>query len=211
MKKSKKHKMSIKTRIIDHLIQAILIFASVLLAFYITKVSDNYKTSKKKEVALENIRKELNRNLATVEIWQKKHVKIANRINDIAEGKNDSLKTELLKHDFFNLGILLNNEGLIDEFIYNTAWETSKTTGIISEFDFETTQDLNNVYFSQKNLLDGVTSITDLFFNIETHRMENFDAILFQFRLRFGELIGREQFAKHLYEKSIISINKSQK
>ncbi|MBK6642510.1 MAG: hypothetical protein IPG39_15430 [Bacteroidetes bacterium] len=38
--------------------------------------------------------------------WKDRHIKIRNRITEIIEGKNDSLKIELLKHNFLNLGIL---------------------------------------------------------------------------------------------------------
>lgn len=197
----KKRKFNAK----EHIIQAVLIFASVFLAFYMNKLSENFKTSKTKDVAIESIAKELHRNSEIIEAWYEKHSEIGNRINDIAIGKNDSLKTELLKHEFLNMGILTNNKNLINDILTSTAWETSKSTGIISEF--ETTQHLTYVYSMQQVLTEKtMMKILDFYFDMQSHNMDNLDAILIQYQLRFGELTGQEYLLRQLYKDAIKSV-----
>jgi len=43
------------------------------------------------------------------------------RMNDILEGRNDSLKNEFLKYQFLNLGLLTEDESLMDALLTNTA------------------------------------------------------------------------------------------
>ena len=127
-----------------------LIVFSVLFALFINKLFDDYKTNEKKTTALESIEKELSGNSAILSDWKEHHIKIRTQITEIVEGRNDSIKTELLKYKFLNIGVLTNNKSLIDDILTNTAWESAKSTGIISEFDFETIQKLTHVYSMQE-------------------------------------------------------------
>lgn len=44
-----------KEKIIDHLVQAVLIFMSVFLAFWLTEYRENQNTEKEIKLALENV------------------------------------------------------------------------------------------------------------------------------------------------------------
>ncbi|MEQ9310375.1 MAG: hypothetical protein RLN90_13050 [Balneolaceae bacterium] len=137
---------------------------------------------------MESIEKELHRNSVILSDWKDHHIKIRIRISKIVEGQNDSLKIELLKCDFLNIGVLTNNKSLIDEILTNTAWESAKSTGIISEFDFNTIQQLTHVYSMQEVLTENtMAKITDFYFDTNAHYMENIDHTLIQFQLRFWE------------------------
>ncbi|NNC71134.1 MAG: hypothetical protein HKN90_09965 [Flavobacteriaceae bacterium] len=189
--------------------EGLLIVFSVLFALFINKLFDDYKTNKKKNIAIESIQKELYRNSAILDNWKEQHIKIRNRITEIVEGQNDSLKTELLKYKFLNLGVLTNNESLIDAILTNTAWESAKSTGIISEFDFETTQKLTHVYSMQEVLTERtIIKILDYYFDMNAHNMENIDQILIQFQLRFWELTGQEELMNNLYKEAISQTTK---
>ena len=195
------------TNLKKHITDGLLIVFSVLFALTINRITENYQTEKKKDIALENIKKELNKNSEIIKEWKTKHIKIGEILNNIIEGKNDSLKSKLIKNNFLDLRLLTNNEGLINSLLTNTAWETAKSTGIISEFDFETTQQLTNVYSLQKIITDRtIMKILDYYFNTEAHKKENIDAILIQFHLRFRELIGQEYSMVNLYENTIKNI-----
>ncbi len=196
-------KGTIKKRIADGL----LIVFSVLFALAINKLSDNYKTKQRKEIALESIKKELHQNADIVAKWNEKHQRILKRISEISSGKNDSIKNELLQEKFLDLGLLTGGESLINELTTSTAWETAISTGIISEVDFETTQKLTYAYSLQKIITEkSVQEILDIYFALETHKKENLDIVLIQFQLRFGELVGQERSLKHLYQKAIEQI-----
>lgn len=198
-----------KTNYKKYLLEGALIIFSVLFALFINKLFDDYQINQKKNIALKSIEKELYRNQNILQSWKTKHTAIRNRISGIIEGKNDSLKTELKKYNYLNLGILTDNESLIDAVLTNTAWESAKSTGIISEFDFETTQRLTHVY-SMQEVLTGrtIAKILDYYFDTNAHDLKNIDAILIQFQLRFWELTGQETLLVNLYEKAIDQLKK---
>lgn len=189
--------------------EGLLIVFSVLFALLINKLFEDYKTNKKKTVAIDSLRKELYRNSSILENWKEQHIEIRNRINEVIEGKNDSLKTELMKQNYLNLGVLTENESLIDAILTNTAWESAKSTGIIAEFDFETTQKLTYVYSMQDVLTNRtIAKILDFYFDTNTHNMENIDQSLVQFQLRFWELTGQEELMENLYTEAIKELKK---
>ncbi|WP_421889895.1 hypothetical protein [Marinoscillum sp.] len=186
----------------------LLIVFSVLFALLINKLYTDYQTNQKKEFALKSIKQELEQNLTIVQTWKERHSAIRNRLSDLNEGKTDTLKQQLQQYPFFNFGVLTDGQSLINEIMINTAWETSKTTGIISEFDFKTTEKLTYVYLMQEVITDRtISNILDLYFDMETHKMENLGPVLIQFELYFGELVGQEYLLEHLYEDAISQLN----
>ena len=185
----------------------LLIVFSVLFALFINKTFDKIQTNKKKRVAQESIIKELYRNQAILKNWKQSHIKMRDRITNIIGGKEDSLKMKLAASDYLDLGLLTNNESLIDAFLTNTAWESAQTSGIISEFDYETIQKLTYVYDMQNTLTEHtIMKILDYYFDTESHNMKNVDQILIQFQLRFWELTGQEELMTTLYNDAIEQI-----
>jgi len=192
-----------------YLKEGLLIVFSVLFALFINKMFDDFQMRKKKNIALESITKELHRNAAILKNWKIKHIKIRDRISRMVEGKNDSLKTELKKYSFLNMGVLTNNESLFDALLTNTAWESSKATGIISEFNFETTQKLTHVYSLQEVITkETMMKILNYYFDPNSHDLENLDSILIQFQLRFWELVGQEELMSSFYKEAIEHLKK---
>lgn len=184
--------------------EGFLIVFSVLFALFMNKLYLEYQTDRKKNIAIESITKELYRNQAIVEIWKKNHVEVKKRIMALVEGKNDSLKSVLSKHGYFNLGALTKDESLVDAILTKTAWESAKITGIISEFDFVTIQKLTQAYDMQDMLIEGtLAKILDYYFSSEAHKKENIDQTLIQFQLHFIELTGQEELMDQLYQQAI--------
>ena len=188
--------------------ESILIIFSVLFALFIDQQVVNWQIAKKKRVALESIRQELYRNQAIVSTWKAKHIAIRDRIGSVLDGENDSLKVALQAEKYLNLYLLTNNESLIDALLTDTAWESAQSTGIVSEFDFETTQKLTHVYSMQDIMLDKtLMKITDYYFDSSSHDMDKLEQILIQFQLRFWELTGQELLMEDLYSKAIEHLN----
>ena len=193
-----------KTNYKKYLAEGTLIIFSVLFALFINKLFDDYQTNQKKVAALESIEQELLRNQSILKNWKEKHIAIRDRISSILEGESDSLKMELLKFNYLNLGILTDNESLIDAILIDTAWESARSTGIVSEFDFETTQKLTLVYSMQDVLTDRtIAKILDYYFDTNSHDMENLERILVQFQLRFWELTGQEELMMTVYQDAL--------
>jgi hypothetical protein len=193
-----------KTGVKKYLAEGFLIVFSVLFALFINKLFDDYKTSQKKEVAIESIKNELNRNVIFVKNWKVRHNMIKDKLVSINNGDNDSIKRELLKNKYFDLGILTNNESLVDNTLTKTAWESAKSTGIIAEFDFETIEFLTQVYSLQDLITDKtIGELLNFYFDTETHNLDNLDQTLIQFQLRFWELTGQEELMIYLYTDSL--------
>lgn len=192
--------MEMKSNIKKYLGEGLLIVFSVLFALFINKAFEDYKTNQKKNIAKESIKKELYRNQAILNKWKEKHLAILS----LLENQSDSLIAELKKYDYLNLNVLTNNKGLIDAILTNTAWESAKTTGIISEFDYETIQILTLVYDVQEIMTERtIMKIMDCYYDTESHNMENLDKTLVQFQLRFSELTGQEKSMIFLYKEAI--------
>jgi len=184
--------------------EGLLIVFSVLFALFISKAFEDYKTNQKENIAKESITKELYRNQVILNKWKEKHLAIRDRISSMIENQEDNLNVELKKHDYFNLMVLTNNEPLINAILSNTAWESAKTTGIISEFDYEMIQELTFVYDVQEMLTERtIMKILDYLDDTETHNMENLDKTLVQFYLRFQNLTGQEEAMSVLYKEAI--------
>ena len=192
------------------LAEGLLIVFSVLFALLISKLYEDSKIQHKKEIALESIEKELQQNANIIKRWKDRHDVIRDRITDVIEGRNDSLKQAMQKYQYLNLGLLTENEALINSILTNTAWESAKATGIIAEFDFETTQSLTHVYAMQEVLMDRtLAKILDYYFDTQSHDMKQLDKILIQFQLRFWELTGQEVLMEQLYPKALEDVKNS--
>ncbi len=190
-----------------HLGEGSLIIFSVLFALFINKAFEGYQTQKRKEVALKSITQELYRNEAILKRWKEQHLVIRDLLTDLISGKNDSLKQELAKYEYLNLGLVTNDQSLIDAFLTSTAWESAKHTGIIAEFDFEVTQKLTHVYKMQDVLTDRtLAQIFDYYFDTDSHDIDNLDQILVQFQLRFWELSGQEALMVTLYAEALEAV-----
>ncbi|MGK7391401.1 MAG: hypothetical protein ACNS60_13680 [Candidatus Cyclobacteriaceae bacterium M2_1C_046] len=184
-----------------YIFDGLLIVFSVLFALFINKIAENIQVANEKEIAMENIKKEIQRNTEIIEDWISRHTEIRDRITMIIEGKNDSLRTELLNYKYLKINILTSNQTLIEANLSNTAWETAKSTGIISEFDFNTTQKFTKIYMVQEMITEKtLVKVFDFLFDPSAHDMKNIDATLIQLQLRFMELVGQEILLKDLYK-----------
>lgn len=184
-----------------HAIEALMIVFSVLVALGINKTVEVWQTRKQTETARTAIRKELERNEELVRWMVNKHEKVLKHITDIESGKNDSLKARLLSGKHFDFWVLTENETIAPEFASNTAWETARVTGLISEFAYSEIEDLTRIYAQQEIIFRGTLSgIIDLFFDRETSDLKNFDQTLVQFKVRFTELIAQEKSLVAMYE-----------
>jgi hypothetical protein len=109
-----------------HLVEGTLIVFSVLFALFINKSFENYQTNRKRAIAEKSIIKELQQNQYILNRWKEKHIEVKNRISSVINGESDSLRSELEKFDYLNLGVLTNNESLVDAILTSTAWESAK-------------------------------------------------------------------------------------
>ena len=188
-------------RLGKYAMDAILIVFSVLLALTIDKSVEVWQTRKQKAAALEAIHSELARNEKIVRSMYDNHLKILARIEDFESGKNDSLRAKLRDAGHFDLWILTNGKSIAPEFASNTAWETARVTGIMSEFDYSEIEELTRIYAQQHIIFSGtLAGIVDVLFQRETNDIKNFDGTLLQFKVRFKEMVDQERSLLAMYE-----------
>ncbi len=190
-------------KISKYLADGLLIVFSVLFALFIDKMYDNNKTFQRKEIALTNVKNEVLRNKVVVEEWHKNHVIILDRLNSLLGGKNDSLRNEIQKKEFLDFGLLFGEEGFMNEILFNTAWETIKSTGIIAEFNFDTTQQLTSVYLTQDWIVEKtLPKLADILY-VEAPNTQNTTRTLVQLSILFSDLTHQENALIDNYIKAL--------
>ncbi|MBU1014355.1 MAG: hypothetical protein KKG99_15250 [Bacteroidetes bacterium] len=158
MKKLKIPTIQIKESILNHLIQGVIVFASVFLAFWLTEIRENSKSEKEVEIALQSIALELSYNHDRIVHTFNYHYKISQQIDSIANHNPDSFE-EL--HGFQIEGW----QGIQLPMLRSTAYKTITNSGLVSKLNFETQKSLADIYSVQKLIEDADNSIIELTIN----------------------------------------------
>jgi hypothetical protein len=159
---------------------------------------------RQKQIALENIKKELIKNQIILKHWQVKHKKIDAHIASIVNGKNDVALKAMRQKNFLDFGLLTDSGEFINKMLNQTAWETTKTTAIITEFDFLLVERLTKTYELQKRIINNtINDITNLYYSSESHDLENLENTVLLFSLRFNQLTGQQSLLAEYYEDSL--------
>lgn len=158
MKKLKIPAIQIKDSILNHLIQGVIVFASVFLAFWLTEVRENIKTEEEVEIALKSIALELSHNHDRIVYTFNYHYKISQQIDSIANHNPDTFG-EL--HGFQLEGW----QGVQLPMLRSTAYRTITNSGLVSKLNFETQKSLADIYSVQKLIEDADNSIIQLTIN----------------------------------------------
>ena len=183
-----------------YILEAFLIVFSVLFALFIENYVEAQKREKQKVFALERIRQEIERNSKIVAEWYPRHERIHALLERNALTGYDSLKKAMQPYNYFNMGVIFGNEPLANTLLSSTAWETARTTGIVSDFDFKLSEELTNLYTIQTVIMDNtLQGIVSLLFDPNTHDPQRLDVTLKQFELRFRELAGQEYLLSRDY------------
>jgi hypothetical protein len=113
------------------------------------------------------------------------------------EGPGDQ---PLIVHHQLQLDRLLGDT-LLDSMVRSTAWDTAQATGLVRNFDLQTTAHLTDVYALQRQ---GPVQTTDrivaLLFDRASHREENLPETLVLLEMIFSELLGQEHLLLAGYE-----------
>jgi hypothetical protein len=181
-----------------YIVDAFLIIFSVLFALMLNKSFEAYQIRKQARAAHEAIQKELLANESIVNALLETHLSILNTVDSLIAGKNDSLHRAIAGSKYFDVWMLTSNKSIIPAFPSATAWETARSTGIISEFDYSEVVELTRIYTQQEIIYNGtLKSIVDLIFERETNDLKELDATLFQLSIRFKEMSLQERTLKN--------------
>lgn len=192
-----------------HFSDALMIIFSVLFALFINKMAENYQTNKSKKVAEKNILIELQNNQTTIQGWLENHNQIKEGIEKLVKNQDKSLQDSLLKQDYFDLSLFSNAPNLANSSPTSTAWETTKSTGLISEFDFQDVQLLTNTYSLQNVIIEETfKKIMNKVLNYEQLSSSNLESMSNHYYMLFRELVGQEQYLLQHYKTTIQEIKK---
>ena len=147
--------MNISKRVADHLINAILIFASVFLAFWMNDIRTERNEIELTKDVKRAILVQFKLNLIILERWAPYHEDIIKR------GAEEFLET-IDTVSRFDLGLIpgLNN-GIQNEILMTNGWVLIGDQQI--NFDIETRLLINQIYEQQRLVTEATRKITDDF------------------------------------------------
>ena len=189
-------------RILKYFIEIIIVGFGVFLGVFFSNLNAENKTKKEKEKSFSLIIEELvlNKQLLKEQIAYHEHIKI--KIDSITK----NLSTEEKYSSFMESKIhhidIEGWTGFNFARLQKTAFETSKTIGIIKEFDIELIQELSSIYYFQDLYTDFGKSILNKAIDTSSStRVIDFFGLI---KLMTSDLLGIE---KQLFTKLDKTIN----
>ena len=181
----KRFNFKITDRIIDHLINAILIFASVFIAFWMNEIREKKSQNEYTNNAKEAILSELKNNLSVLERWTPYHKEILDKRDKLSLTNIDTAQ------GFRYEKIPGLNNGIQREIITNSGWSLLMDKQV--SLDIKTKMLINKTYEQQEYVTNASSRITNDFLNSReifdnTKTIQNY-MIFYSF---LGELWGQE-------------------
>jgi hypothetical protein len=188
-----KFKYSLSQRALDHLIQAILIFGSVFLAFLLNERRINQHQTKETQKALKAIVSEIKTNLDILEKWAPFH-------QVVLENTHELLEDDTLQYlNEFNIDLVKGDStSLMRQFITRHAWNYINSQNI--NFDLQTRFDVIMVYQQQEYVENSLQRLIDLLFERAMLDPEKKKENFIMFYQHLAELYGQEKAMIETYQ-----------
>jgi hypothetical protein len=182
---------------LPRLLESVLIVLSVVLGFALTEWRQQQAERKLARTVLENVRREMAQNLATLERIPPKHARMAERLATAAVPSAGGGQTA------FDVFAREMPEGGLDlSPLRDAAWETAVTTGALRLLDYEKAALVSEVYQIQRaSIVPTIQRISDRFL-----APQNFDplartAMLRTHHMLFVEISGQESYLMETYRR----------
>jgi hypothetical protein len=190
-----------RKQVIKLFIESGLIVFSVLFALFIDRMAADLKTNEQKRTALARITLELSENEKLIRAMITRHDEVIENLNAAIQNPNDTLNRRLAADGYLDYQLLAKGESLFPRYPSSTAWEAAKSTGIISEFDYETIEACEGVYGAQEMIVKNtLPKIVEDLFELDTSQMNQ---KLIKFRLKFVEIRLQEKTLQDLLQEAI--------
>lgn len=177
-----------------YIADGLLIIFSVLLALFVGNIAENRKINKQKFQLVNSLTKELSTNKMHIERWLPKQQAF---LQTIKEGDLKSIDDT----GYNNLAF--------DAFLRKSAWETTKITGIVSEFDIETLEKLSDAYTMQELIWqETIKEVTKVAFDENYQKPENFDKANLKLKISLEVLVMQEKILLVMYNRAIEQLEK---
>jgi len=152
---NKNNSLKIRQRISDHLIEAILIFASVFFAFWLTDYRESNSKAETLNISLKQIASEMEYNHKRIESIFDYHSSLIQGIDSI-KNQTDTDWEELYGNH------LKNWHGIQLPMLRSTAYQTFLNSGVTDKANLELAKSLADVYNTQSI----IERLDNSFFNI---------------------------------------------
>ena len=188
-------KLSDKTK--DYLIQVVLIVGSVLLALWLDQLMADRIDNKKKEVAINNIITEVEKNLEEVKSVSHYHDKMGKGLSKYV----DSVDFVQVENSAMMIIAPFMDYGLQVASIQNTAWDMATETEAVSSFDYEMAYDMTRLYdLQQRGVLSTTSKIMDFLTDPSLFREEESEEVVMVFTFAMRELASQEKYLEEKYQ-----------
>lgn len=198
----------IKKSIIKIVFESSLIIFSVLLALFLNEYRGQLKAEEERVRALQMIEVELSTNQKILNKWAPNHEKLINIFdNAIEQLEHTPLETDPRG---FILGLMPN--GLIQDLISHSAWESLQHVNSNISLDIETTFLIAKVYkLQQLGVEQTLNRFVEVFNSRESMRAENLKETLYLLKSTLQELHAQEKDLAHAYQKTLTELKKHNK
>ncbi|MCH8568750.1 MAG: hypothetical protein LAT67_10820 [Balneolales bacterium] len=195
----KKSSFSLSKRIVDHLIQAVLIFTSVFLAFWLSDYREKQKEQRLVNSAIESVIGEISSN---ADVLKRLEPALLNTINRAGEFMMNSLDTaSVFNHNYFTEGELRFSELLTSD-----SYQFLNQNSISVDIDKRLL--INRIYKQQEFVEGAIDDMLSFFRQRElfdgTRARENY--ILYYMHIR--EIDGQIGAMKREYETALQRLEK---
>jgi type II secretory pathway pseudopilin PulG len=169
------------------LAESVLIVLSILLALGADAWREGRIESERREAALDNVRAEIEANIAALASVLPYHVEVLGRLGE----------TVGADHGVAGFAVLAGvaPRGLQSPDIRRTAWLTALSSGVVASFDYDTIYALSGLYdMQEQGVMTTVGRITDMLFSTELHDPTRVGIALARIDALTRELVGQEEY-----------------
>lgn len=193
--------------ILKYIIEIIIVAFGVFLGVYYSNVNADKKTLKEKNKSLTLIVKELELNKKLLEDHISYHEKIKIEMDSIVPSLSiKQMSSDFTESEFKHMKIK-GWRGFLFARLQKTAFESTKASGLIKEFDIELLQKLSDIYYLQNTYVDFGNSILNKAIDINSS-MKMAD-LIGTIRLMTSDLLGLEKELSKKTEKVITELKTS--
>lgn len=185
--------------------ESILIVFSVLLALFINEIIAKNKDKRNTKVLLENLKTELETNLATADFVRDYHDRVRDSLIVIID---QGLEKERLYNDHGLYIYDVADRGIIQESVTEIAWQVSKQQGLSSKINFETSSLLYDVYEQQRLVMTTLDNIIMLMNDRVSQDQTQAKTTVFLLTSFFKEAVGQEKVLIKKYKKTLALLEK---
>ncbi len=148
-------KINISTRTTDHLIQAVLIFTSVFLAFWLNELRVLNAEKQRTHEAIESVINEVSNNKAILERWMPKHSLMISAAEEFLQNSLDTIQQ-------FNPQFITKGEPIFREILTYDSWDYIKQTG--TKLDINDRILISRIYKQQEYVDYSIKELTQNFY-----------------------------------------------